>query len=469
MVPLTRHARWNLSWLLLAALTIGFVAYSPAVRHFRVVGPSMAPGFLGDHCLTDCPACGFRWASQIWPGTNRPELECPNCREHVVAPPMSMVPGDLVAVSEWDGRARRLRRWDVVVASFPDRSVLKRLVGLPGETIEIDQGDILVDGQRAAKTLRQFQNMALLVHDDRFRPSDPQRHRWLPGKDSGWTKYPHAYVYRGVLPPRSGPWNIPRELRECALIYRHLPYGGSVPSASVLDEDPFNPGTSRELNVVNDLMLEARLRASDHVEVILRLQGTSGRSELRILPDLRRADIVWHPLHPGDSLRMNSFFWEEPRDWHLWRIGLVDGRLLVGLDERQIAAMDIDPPGVANRSAVRSFSIAGQGPGTIRLAPPRILRDVHYVSATCPRRISSGAAGRIAGPYVLLGDNSPVSLDSRNEAVLGTVRADQLFRVIGRSPSSRLRTCPFADRPVLAAGRSVLDASPTAPREPPLP
>lgn len=444
-----RPGRCNQAWLLLAALATGLVAQPPAARHVRVSGPSMAPAYLGDHCLTECPACRFRWASQIRPDRYLPVSECPNCREQFVPPPVPIVPGDTIAVSESDGGAEIPHRWDVVVARGPDRLVLKRLVGLPGEKVQIDQGDVLVDGQRAAKDLYQFQDMALLVHDDRYRPGDPHRHRWQPGKESGWTRYPHVYVYRGVLPPPQGPCIAPRSRRKSALTYHHDPSGGSARRQLVLDEDPYNSDTSRQLNVVNDLMLEARLRASDQAEAILRLQGTSGSWELRILPDLRRADVVWYPLHSGNSAPMASFSWRETRTWHLWRFGLVDGRLLVGLDQHQVAAIVIDPPGAAKRSAVRSFAIAGHGQGTIWMAPPRILRDVHYVSTTDPRRGPCHAMRRIAGSYVLLGDNSPVSLDSRNEAGLAAVRADPLFRVIGRSPCIRSLTRPFAAWPVL--------------------
>ena len=42
---------------------------------------------------------------------------------------------------------------------------MKRVVGLPGETIEIRGGDVYVNGAIARKSLAQQREMAVLVHD----------------------------------------------------------------------------------------------------------------------------------------------------------------------------------------------------------------------------------------------------------------------------------------------------------------
>jgi signal peptidase I len=64
---------------------------------------------------------------------------------------LSMAPafcdGDTVAVRPPE---REIARWDVIVFEFPqdrDRDFVKRVVGLPGETIAVHDGNILVDGQ----------------------------------------------------------------------------------------------------------------------------------------------------------------------------------------------------------------------------------------------------------------------------------------------------------------------------------
>jgi signal peptidase I len=55
--------------------------------------------------------------------------------------------GDTVAVEPPE---RAIQRWDVIVFEFPqdrDREFVKRVVGLPGETIAVHDGKIIIDGQ----------------------------------------------------------------------------------------------------------------------------------------------------------------------------------------------------------------------------------------------------------------------------------------------------------------------------------
>ncbi|MCH5286067.1 MAG: signal peptidase I [Christensenellaceae bacterium] len=73
----------------------------------------------------------------------------------------SMLPtlrsGQWAFVSRWDYLAGRPRRGDVVICFFPGRMMkrlpflrqlmVKRVVGLPGETVAFEEGSVLIDGQ----------------------------------------------------------------------------------------------------------------------------------------------------------------------------------------------------------------------------------------------------------------------------------------------------------------------------------
>ena len=62
---------------------------------------------------------------------------------------------------------------------------VKRVVGLPGEKIEISDGDIYADGKIQRKTLRQQRALRILVHDDDYAGAAP---RWQPQDvGSNWT------------------------------------------------------------------------------------------------------------------------------------------------------------------------------------------------------------------------------------------------------------------------------------------
>ena len=57
--------------------------------------------------------------------------------------------GDLALVTRFDYRLGQPRRGDVVECRFPgrDATYLKRLIGLPGETVEIIDGRTYIDGE----------------------------------------------------------------------------------------------------------------------------------------------------------------------------------------------------------------------------------------------------------------------------------------------------------------------------------
>ena len=56
--------------------------------------------------------------------------------------------GDIVLVTRFDYRWSEAQRGDIVECSFPGRSgvYIKRVIGLPGETVEIREGRTWIDG-----------------------------------------------------------------------------------------------------------------------------------------------------------------------------------------------------------------------------------------------------------------------------------------------------------------------------------
>lgn len=54
--------------------------------------------------------------------------------------------GDVLVVDCWAYRRHEPRRGDVVVARHHEDWVIKRVVGLPGETVEVREGRVEVDG-----------------------------------------------------------------------------------------------------------------------------------------------------------------------------------------------------------------------------------------------------------------------------------------------------------------------------------
>jgi signal peptidase I len=192
--------------LILALVVRGFEAQA-----FVIPTGSMAPTLMGRHKEIACPECGFVYAVNA-----SEEVEtrfdpqnvcwglCVNCRYQARLDETPSFKGDRILVMMFPYDLTFLpgcggpERWDVVVFRYPEEpevSYIKRLVGLPGETIRIVHGDVYVKPTGspgftlARKPLRHQSAMMINVYDDRYRPRAlADRDEWRRWRsDSGWT------------------------------------------------------------------------------------------------------------------------------------------------------------------------------------------------------------------------------------------------------------------------------------------
>lgn len=119
---------------------------------FQVVSGSMSPTLLGPHRTFHCSACGQRndLPSDV-PNIPGRVAYCSGCRaQGPVIDSLSEASGDGLLV---DRRAFYLsppRRWEVIAFRLPheaSRIAVKRVIGLPGETIELRFGKFSADGK----------------------------------------------------------------------------------------------------------------------------------------------------------------------------------------------------------------------------------------------------------------------------------------------------------------------------------
>jgi signal peptidase I len=180
-------------------------------RTFEVEGyiistGSMAPSLLGFHKRIVCPSCGFPFAFGIAidasgaaadtmgsestrdAGHRGGEVRCPNCGQDAIdagnVPPNY---GDQLLVQKNVYEFRRPRRWEVVVLKSPARATppfVKRIVGLPNESVQIIDGDIYIDGKICRKNLDEQRAVRIPVFDNDYVPEDPPEGR------GGWVVEP---------------------------------------------------------------------------------------------------------------------------------------------------------------------------------------------------------------------------------------------------------------------------------------
>ncbi|WP_202908764.1 signal peptidase I [Roseimaritima ulvae] len=181
--------------IILALLFRSFVAEA-----FVIPTGSMAPTLMGAHKDLFCDACGynFRVGASIEhkevqgfrPG--RPSYldvvggRCPNCRKLNALNLASdanhaTFNGDRILVSKFAYAIQEPQRWDVIVFKYPGnpkQNYIKRLVGLPEETLRIWHGDVYTRSDDedeyaiARKPDHKVMPMAHLVYDSNFPAAD---------------------------------------------------------------------------------------------------------------------------------------------------------------------------------------------------------------------------------------------------------------------------------------------------------
>ncbi len=395
-----------------------------AAEAYVVPTGSMAPTLLGFHKELTCPNCKFPFVigSDEQGRSGRPV--CPNCGQDGLDGVAAVeCNGDRLLVQKYLFDFRRPVRWEVAVfhsPAEPDQAYVKRVVGLPGEAIQIVDGDLVVDGRVARKSLREQRAMRILLFDNDYTPADADRFpRWAFRGDrykravkSGWRAEGPAFVHE-MTPTSDG--------REDWLEYRHWdPDRGRY--GPVRDFCPYNGGEVRGDNVVRDLMIEADVSARPDVRsVAIRIDHGVDHFAINVpvdgrgRPEVRRNGRVMDVVAP--RLGIASSPAASPR-FHRLEASAIDRRISVALDgEPLFEPIDYEEAGGSALGAPASPIALGALGGSMEVRRLRVYRDIYYTG-----QLALGARRPfgVAEPYRLeadeffvLGDNSPVSNDSR--------------------------------------------------------
>jgi signal peptidase I len=384
---------------------------------------SMAPTLLGLHHELTCPSCRFQFVVGTDDDGRTGEPVCPNCGHRAGDDAVCVSSGgDRVLVEKFMYELRNPRRWEVAVFHFPgepSQAYVKRVVGLPGESIAIFAGDVFANRRIVRKSLAELRAMRLLVHDSRYRPADSEkfprwlfqkgtRYRWL---ESGWRQEAGGFVHRAV--------DAPGRAADDWLVYKHWD-PSRARYGPVRDFYGYNGGELRAENEVRDFAIEARLQVGDSVDsisVALRAGGdqflvripVKSRGPIELVRNDRRV-----PISNTHAPFQETASW--PRTVSL-EAAACDQRVQVAIDGQLLFdPFDYDDPargGVGTESPI-ALGVRGGG---MEVADLRVFRDVYYTSslANTPRH-SHGTRGEVrlgSDEYFVLGDNSPVSNDSR--------------------------------------------------------
>lgn len=452
-------------WPEQAASFIGFFIYLLILKSFFlplfiIPTGSMAETLYGEHARHTCPNCGVEYGigwqqPPTWPREVRyhpPAVLCPNCHwmeyhnfgnrgfplprdlqpDEVLTGRLVPAAGDRIFVHGWPYAPSLSgiaglgpQRWDVVVFKVPtdgDTNYIKRLLGLPGEKIELIDGDVFANDEIARKSGEAQRSLWFRCFDQDHAPRKPairQKYypRWIAvPSDSGWsgleTRVP---VFEGAERGR-GEIQFVTDLGETQAPGRiHDTYGYNGPL-------PVEPNIARDLRLSADVTLEA---GDGYFE--LSLTKFEDRFRARLYADGR---VTLEHEAQGSGRDGGSELWGEARvdvsgpvrlalsnvDYEV--SVLIDGRPVIASTPDQYA---ITPAEARRRAARREVPVVrcAAERARVRLRHLLIERDVYYTSEASrangqPANAGTGHPLQLgAEEYFCCGDNSPNSLDGR--------------------------------------------------------
>ena len=466
-VPKQNALRNGVQWLVMLAIFAIFLHFW-VIEACVVTSGSMAPSLLGQHRQVTCSDCGlpFDVGSQadsepLW---TEARAICPNCgsADNLLAA-LPDTPGDGLLVFRGAFNWRAPRRWEPVVfrgAVDSREPVVKRVVGLPGETIQLSGGNVIVDGQIARKPLAVQRAMSILVNDDRYRPSVAQQSGgalkgtlqssessascWRPRDEhpSGWELQPGEFRYRSptnteATSPRAIDWIDfhPRQRRNASQEPAAQTKSPDATSAGIDDHYAYNQSRPiLELHPVSELLLRCELKiVGDHGNVWFR--ANDGNHIYEVSFSMHKRPAIFSV--DGTEVFRERLPWSVGRDWARCEISTIDRQFLCAFDGELLFPpfelpenLPINSAAAPQRSTEGCFSIGAAG-ATFDVRTAQVFRDIYYT------RLPEGFAERTPkadrwrvgeDALFVLGDNSPFSQDSRVTAEPGV----PISQLIGR-------------------------------------
>lgn len=471
------------------AFILAFLFRTFEAEAFVIPTGSMAPTLMGRHKDLVCKNCRFPYrvsasAEEREDGRPAPDVVsavCPQCRYQMrfgpddpdADEPHASYRGDRIIVAKYPYEFSEPQRWDVAVFKNPNQAkqnYIKRLVGLPNETLVICKGDIFTtrddlgglpgrasdvnEMQRAGqltierKPPAKIQAMLQTVHDNNYQaPRMPAR--WWPDRadDDHWNQIDdrkglehdgqggeswHSYRH---LVPTPADWRSLRRKKsldaadlklDAQLITDFYGYNGG-------ETEPPTPSSPSYNHWVGDLAIACRLTInSRNGEALLALVegGCVFECHIDVETGVARFSISDDP----EFERTVQTGIRGPGT-HRVQFANVDDQLVLWVDGKVIefdgrfGPLTNDVPTAEDLRPVR----LGSNGAALRFTDLRVLRDVYYIankhgadqdfpsSLSAPdswNELAFDNAPAIsfhlgADQFLMLGDNSPQSADSR--------------------------------------------------------
>jgi len=421
-------------WLI-TAFILAFVFRAFVMEAFRIPTGSMADTLKGAHFRLRCRQCGYKYEYGFNPGKYGlpedtvpspgsdlrlyPETRCPSCgnyrRVHGKTP---VANGDRILVLKCIYQFFAPKRWDVIVFKNPPEpeiNYIKRLIGLPGETVQIIDGDIYVDGQISRKPPKVQNELWTPVYDNDYQPVNRlspsfNHHAWeQPFKNknsSRWEVHEDSLTLFHLDSPSD----------QINIMEYNTSIGNDFRATYAYDD----VGDYSGMPYCSDLMVRFYFCASDregNIGISLSKYETTYRAKVYFSGsfELTKQEKGKEPVHlMGMSIpatRMNKHT--------LVKFANVDHQLIFQFGGEQLTydlGRGLEDAGRIRTDIHPRLKISGSG--KLTLSNVAVFRDIHYTTSKYANGPENGRA--IDKPFILgqdeffvLGDNSPNSEDCR--------------------------------------------------------
>jgi len=421
----------TLEWLI-TAFILAFIFRAFIMEAFRIPTGSMAETLMGAHFRLRCSQCGFRYnygfipekyglSSESVPAGNLPPANsrCPSCGYYrSTSATTPVVNGDRILVLKCLYQFFEPKQWDVIVFKNPlDPRInyIKRLVGRPGETVEIVDGDVYINGQISRKPPNVQDELWMAVYDNDYQPARPiepsfNGHRWQqPLKNvegSKWT-IPADSPARFTLDSPVDQINT--------LLYDTL-LGNNFRGSYAYDD----AGEYELMPYCSDLMVRLYVRPTGN-EGSVGIELSKYRNHYKAWVDFSGEMVIASVSEGKETVLVRSSAVSFTAGAAtLLKFANVDHQLKLQFGKESLAYdLGRSPDAAGPRETEIEPQAKIFGSGKLMLSHIAIFRDIHYTAARFAdspkggRAIEGNPLALQKDEFFVLGDNSPNSADGR--------------------------------------------------------
>ncbi len=424
-------------WLI-TAFILAFVFRAFVMEAFRIPTGSMADTLKGAHFRLRCRQCGYAYDRGFRPADYRmpddtipadnvepPVTRCPSCGYyHRFRPRMPVANGDRILVLKCIYQFAEPKRWDVIVFKNPPEpsiNYIKRLIGLPGEEVQIIDGDIYINGQIARKPPKVQNELWMPVYNNNYQPVGPRSQRLF---NNQFWQQPFGNVgnSKWIIEDPENPTMFRLDPAEDQVNRIHTLFYNASKGNDFKATYAYDPVDRYDnMPTCSDLMvrfscIESGIQSG--FGITLGKNGTIYRAHVK----LDSGRLVFTERQPGgETVKLGSMPLDgKPANGPMQvMFANVDHRLIFECgDTKWTHDLGRDPPNAESVAGNVKPRVEIFGSGRLTLSDIAIFKDIHYTEREYG---THGNFGRATNrPFVLredeffvLGDNSPDSLDCR--------------------------------------------------------